>query len=352
MLVWVLLSIAIAALAQVKVPNLGPAPGTRIDIGGHKLHIHCVGPDAKPVVILEAGGGAFSKDWSTVQSLLAARIRTCAYDRAGLGWSDPGPAPRTLAQEVFELNLLLESAKVSGPFVLVGQSLGALNVRLYTQKYGNEVAGVVLIDPADESSILFNVTANRWMKLRDQASGRAVPAPRRTGPTSTGYTREDDYLGDEAQLLYLHRKENLEPFGDRPLFMLAAGKRPLPPGATEGTYKDIRRANDQVRAEAAHMSRNSKFLVDPDSGHNIQIDDPKAVAEAVQEVVVAVNNHTKLARVSLRRFLMPVARTVLHPVRPRHSGIAYSCVLLQALDQLDTRSKRAFRTAPRRPSSQ
>jgi len=94
MLVWILLSITIAALAQVKVPTLGPAPGTMIDVGGHKLHIRCVGlDDAKPVVILEAGGGAFSKDWTAVQSLLAARIRTCAYDRAGLGWSEPGPAP-------------------------------------------------------------------------------------------------------------------------------------------------------------------------------------------------------------------------------------------------------------------
>jgi pimeloyl-ACP methyl ester carboxylesterase len=299
MLVWILLSIAITALAQVEIRTLGPAPGTMIEVGGHRLHLHCVGPDeAHPVVILEAGGGAFSKDWSAVQNFLAARIRTCAYDRAGLGWSDPGPAPRTLAQEVFELNLLLKSAKISGPFVLVGQSLGALNVRLYTQEYGNEVAGVVLIDPADESSMLFNVRANRWMKLRDQARGRTVPRPRISGPPSTEYKPEDDFLGDEAQLLYLDREKNPQPFGDRPLLVLAAGKRPPPPGMTEDSYKDIKRANNQVRADAAHLSRNSKFVVDPNSGHNIQIDDPRAVAEAVEEVVAAVKNHAKLAGVT------------------------------------------------------
>ena len=140
----------IAGFAQSPVP-LGPAPGEMIDVGGHKLHIYCVGPhNAKPAVILEAGGGAFSKDWTAVQSLLAERVRTCAYDRAGLGWSDPGPAPRTLAQEVFELHALLKSANISGPLVLVGQSLGALDVRLFAEDYGNDVAGVVLVDPADE----------------------------------------------------------------------------------------------------------------------------------------------------------------------------------------------------------
>jgi len=118
----------IAGFSQSSAP-LGPAPGKMIDVDGHKLHIHCVGPhDAKPAVILEAGGGTFSRDWAAVQRLLAERVRTCAYDRAGPGWSDLGPAPRTLAQEVFELHTLLESAKISGPFVLVGQSLVALYV--------------------------------------------------------------------------------------------------------------------------------------------------------------------------------------------------------------------------------
>lgn len=221
----VLLCIVMTELGQSAVPT-GPAPGTMINVYGHRLHIHCVGPQSmKPVVIFEAGGGAFSEDWVAVQDLLAEQVRTCAYDRAGLGWSDPGPVPRTLAQEVFELHALLKAARIPGPFVLVGQSLGALNVRLYTEKYGSEVVGVVLVDPADESSMLFNVSAKRWMKLRDQARGRMIPPPRESGPPSIGYKPEDDFLGDEAQLLYLSRQKNQQPFGDRPLFVLAAGKR-------------------------------------------------------------------------------------------------------------------------------
>ena len=292
----VILGVAALVLAQSTSP-LGSAPGRFIDVGGHKLHINCVGPaDAKPIVVFESGGGAFSKDWVAVQTLVAKRVRTCAYDRAGLGWSEPGPAPRTLMQEVFELHTLLQSAGISGPFVLVAQSMGALNVRLFTMQHGNEVAGVVLVDPADESSVLFNLRANRWMKLRDQATGRAVPAARIAGPPSTGYKPEEDYLGDEAQLLYLAREKNPQPFGDRPLFVLAAGKRPAPPGMTEDAYKDIRQAIDQDRVEASHLSRNSKFVLDRNSGHNIQLDDPDAVASAVEQVVAAVTNHTKLAR--------------------------------------------------------
>src|SRR5262245_41159058 len=86
-------SSAVPATAQER-PS-GPAPGALVDIGGHKLHIRCVGPaDRRPIVILEAGGGAFSSAWSQVQELLAPRVRTCAYDRAGSGWSEAGPAPR------------------------------------------------------------------------------------------------------------------------------------------------------------------------------------------------------------------------------------------------------------------
>lgn len=284
------------AFAQSAAP-LGPAPGKLIEVGAHKLHIHCVGPlDAKPIVVFESGGGAYSKDWISVQGLLAEKVRTCAYDRAGLGWSEPGPAPRTIKQEVFELHTLLKSAGISGPIVLVGQSMGALNVRLYTMKYGARVSGIVLVDPADESSMLFNLGANRWMKLREQARGRAVPPARIAGPPSTGYKPEEDYLGDEAQLLYLAREKDPQPFGDRPLFVLAAGKRPPPPGMTEDAYKDIRGAIDKDRLDASHLSRNSKFLLDPNSGHNIQLDDPNAVAAAVEQIVAAATHRTKLTR--------------------------------------------------------
>jgi pimeloyl-ACP methyl ester carboxylesterase len=286
-----LLIITSFGLAQPK--SAGPAPGTLVEVGNHKMHIRCEGPvDAKPVVIFESGGGGFSKDWNAVRSFLPSGMRTCAYDRAGLGWSEPGPAPRTMAQEVFELHTLLEIAKITGPFVLVGQSIGALNVRVYLEQYASEVAGIVLVDPTDESSTLFNLRVNRWIKLREMAKGRTIPAPRLTGPPSPN----DDYLGEEAQMLYLHRQQNPEPFGDRPLIVLAAGKRSPPPGMTEESYRELRREKDQERVDAARFSRNSKFILDPESGHNIESDNPKLVARAIEEVVEAVVGKAKLKR--------------------------------------------------------
>jgi pimeloyl-ACP methyl ester carboxylesterase len=259
------------------------------------MHIHCIGPsDARPTVIFEAGGGGSSKDWSSVQELLASRVRSCAYDRAGLGWSEPGPAPRTMRQEVLELHSLLNAAKIHGPFVLVGQSIGGLLVRLYTEQYGEQVVGVVLVDSADENTLVFNVNVNRWVTLRELAKGRPVPAPHLSGSPSTGYKPEDDYQAEEAQLLYLRREAHPQPFADRPLIVLSAAKRERPPGMSDADYDDLERArNGQVRDQTT-LSRNSKLMIAPEGGHNLQIDNPQFVASAIEEEVLAVKNHTKL----------------------------------------------------------
>src|SRR5215472_10684728 len=80
-----------------------PPPGQLIDLGGWRVHINCTGPagGSQPTVILEAGAGAFSVDWSLVQRPVAQFARVCSYDRAGLGWSELGPRPRTLHQIVW-----------------------------------------------------------------------------------------------------------------------------------------------------------------------------------------------------------------------------------------------------------
>ena len=179
-------------------PPSGPAPGVLVEIGGRKLHIRCVGPaGVRPAVILEAGGGGFSRDWSAVQDLLSSSVRTCAYDRAGSGWSEPGPAPRTMSQEVFELHALLVAAKVPGPFVLVGQSIGGVLVRIYADRYSSDVVGMVLVDPLHESDMVGSVRFGGWVRLREKATERPVPEPRREGKPSTQYNPEDDYLAEE-----------------------------------------------------------------------------------------------------------------------------------------------------------
>jgi pimeloyl-ACP methyl ester carboxylesterase len=123
-----------------------PAPGVLVNVHGYKMHIHCVG-EGSPIIILDHAGGGSSEDWSLIQPKLAEHTRVCAYDRAGFGWSDYSPAPRTLAQQVNELHALLAGANEQGPYLLVGHSYGARLDRVFAAKYPEEVAGMVLMDP-------------------------------------------------------------------------------------------------------------------------------------------------------------------------------------------------------------
>lgn len=127
-----------------RVHNL--APGRLVDVGGYRLHLYCSG-EGSPGVVLDAGLGDACLVWRTVQDQVAAFQRVCSYDRAGYGWSDPGPKPRTYQQAAEELHTLLRNAGEISPFVLVGHSAGCNTIRLYASAYPEEVAGLVLIEP-------------------------------------------------------------------------------------------------------------------------------------------------------------------------------------------------------------
>src|SRR5436305_6417124 len=128
----VLLS-AVTVLAQSGAMAPFPPPGSLVDVGGWLLHLYCTGAAraSQPTVILEAGAGDFSVEWSLVQPGVARFARICSYDRAGDGWSELGPHPRTFHHIVYELHTLLEKVGVKPPLVLVGHSYGGWLVRLY-----------------------------------------------------------------------------------------------------------------------------------------------------------------------------------------------------------------------------
>src|SRR3989454_1075347 len=123
-----------------------PPPGRLVNVGGHRLHIYCTG-GGTPTVVMDSGFPGTSLSWTFVQPEVAKFTRACSYDRAGLGWSDAGPMPRTSRQIVDELHTLLRNARVEGPYVLVGHSFGTFTVRLYASTYPDEVAGMVLVVP-------------------------------------------------------------------------------------------------------------------------------------------------------------------------------------------------------------
>lgn len=122
------------------------APGERIDVGGYRLHVQCWGVGS-PAVVLDSALGGSSLSWFRITSEIAGLTRVCAYDRAGFGWSDAGPAPRTADIMVDELRRLLDRVPIEPPYVLVGHSYGALVAQLFAARHSNEVKGLVLVDP-------------------------------------------------------------------------------------------------------------------------------------------------------------------------------------------------------------
>ena len=285
----------LTAFAGAQTPPRGPAPGVLVDVSARRMHLHCHGPSASRVtVILEAGGGGFSSHWTRVQELLAPSVRSCAYDRAGLGWSEAGPAPRTMRQEVFELHELLIAAKIRAPLVLVGQSIGGLLVRMYAERYDVDVAGMVLVDPTHEDDVLYNLGVARWVRLRDLARGRTAPEPKREGAPSAGYDPAQDYFSDELEAIHRARAANPVPLGDRPLVVLAAGRRPAPPGTPDSLWKRLRVEKDGQKIDLSRLSRNALFVLAPTSTHSIHFDDPALVARAIEVAVDAATNKAAL----------------------------------------------------------
>lgn len=126
----------------------GP-PGRMVDVGGRRLHLLCVGAGS-PTVVFESGLGEGSYAWALVQPAVGRQYRACSYDRSGIAFSDPDPAPRSVAGLVSDLHELLGRSGERGPYLLVGHSLGGLFVRRYAMRYPDEVAGLVLVDSSHE----------------------------------------------------------------------------------------------------------------------------------------------------------------------------------------------------------
>ena len=153
-LIWIFGFLLLGAIAGAIYQKLGlrrddklyPAPGRCIELGTHRLHVLEKG-EGTPTIVLEAGLMSTVLSWSEIQSTLAQSYRVVSYDRAGLGWSDLGPMPRSAERMVEELHTLLERAAIPAPYVLVGHSFGGLTMPLFAARYPQETAGVVLVDP-------------------------------------------------------------------------------------------------------------------------------------------------------------------------------------------------------------
>jgi pimeloyl-ACP methyl ester carboxylesterase len=154
------------AIASRRDRRRFPPPGDLVDVGDHRLHLIVTGaPNGAPTVVLEAGMASMSANWAWVQHELAEHGRVVSYDRAGLGWSDTGRGSRDAATSAGELHTALRSARIGPPYVLVGHSYGGLVVRMFTDRYPDEVVGMVLVDSSHP---------DQWVNIPASRDGRTV----------------------------------------------------------------------------------------------------------------------------------------------------------------------------------
>jgi pimeloyl-ACP methyl ester carboxylesterase len=132
--------------------NRFPAPGQLVDMGGYRLHINYQGPVGKgPTVVIDAGMGEGTLSWLLVTPELVSDIRVCTFDRAGMGWSEPGSRSPSVADRNEELHQLLQRAGIQPPYVMVGHSLGGAYAFAYMHRYPDETAGLVLVDSGNKN---------------------------------------------------------------------------------------------------------------------------------------------------------------------------------------------------------
>lgn len=301
-----------------------PAPGQRVDVGGYSLHLYCTGA-GRPTVVVDAGNGDFSPGWSLVQPQVAAFTRICTYDRAGYGWSDPGPRPRSAEQIAAELHALLSNASIPGPYVLVGHSMGGYDVRTFAHLYPDDVVGMVLVDAGHEEQFsrlpaeYERINRQQESYLRVMASMARFGLLRLMGSSSGGQDLAPVFirkLPAEAQETYLALMSHpayfdttlaelaalpesnaqvgrLGNLGDLPLYVLTAGNSiDADALASIGLPADfdvaqLQRVWLELQGELAALSTNSTHTIVADSPHAIHIYQPERVVEAIRQVVEA-----------------------------------------------------------------
>jgi pimeloyl-ACP methyl ester carboxylesterase len=258
-----------------------------IDIGSHRLQVRREGRGA-PTVVIDAGIGDQMDKLRSLQQRVAQVTQVVTYNRAGYGMSEAGPLPRDGAREAKELKTLLEKASVPGPYVLVGHSLGALNMQVFASQYADDVAGMVLLDPpplsfipgqeySDLGKLAEQMTAE-WQAVADSAAG-STDAEDKARSAFFGMIASEhrEMFGKTAQLV-----DGIVTFGDTPLVVIAAGKANPLFGEIAEEYQGY--WIEQSR-KLADKSTRGRFILADGSSHYLYVDVPDLVAESILSVV-------------------------------------------------------------------
>ena len=287
-------------ISEARDRRFNAMEGKLVDVGGRKMHIDCKG-EGSPTVILDSGLGDTYLSWRKVQPEIAKFTQVCAYDRAGLGYSEPSSRPRTSRVIAEELHGLLQGAGIASPYVIVGHSMGGYNVRLYASMYPKEIAGMVLVDashPDQENrfppelkdmegswrreaqfiAYTMPVGLPRLLGLCDESPiDRAADCNWRTARERLAEIRAFPASAAEAA--------STGPFGDMPLAVLSHDPDKPSSDLPADLAKWVNREWEKMQQELAHLSTRGTQTVAKNSAHYIQVDRPDVVIDAVRNVI-------------------------------------------------------------------
>jgi pimeloyl-ACP methyl ester carboxylesterase len=308
-LVALLVALVVGAIYQAIATEIDqreafPGLGEMVDVGEHRLHLNCIG-QGSPTVVLDGGLGYTSVEWSGwVQPEVAEQTRVCAYDRAGMGWSEPGPGSPNASQTADELHALLREADEEGPYVLVGHSLAGLYSRIYAERYPEEVAGMVLVDSSHPDQF----EGSRLALAMNKAAGVLGPILARTG-----ISRVFDLYPSNPELPPLQREQSdslyyttphqvavFEEMGTMPESLEKArgtgtlGEKPLMVVSAAADHGAEARA---FQEDLTALSSNSSMRVVEGSTHVslvVDRDHARQTSEEIVEVVEAVRSDQPL----------------------------------------------------------
>ena len=279
--------------------------GRSVDIGGRSLNIFCLG-HGSPTAVFESGRDAPGYIWTPTQRTVARLTRACWYDRANVGWSDPGPDPAWGDAAARDLHALLEHAGIKPPLVLVGHSFGGYIIRFYNHFYPGDVAGMVFVDSALEDAgtipgiphknpppVPRSVVNGLSVVLGNLGMMRFLAAD--AGPPPKDWSREEwdilSRLGRQRKVLLADAHQGPEAatadrvrgtggLADMPMIVLTHG-RPVN-AEFKGGWVDLQR-------RFAATSRRGRQVLVP-GGHGIPLESPGAIADAVRGVVAMVRS--------------------------------------------------------------
>jgi len=303
-------TIVAGAVAKSTLKKQYPAPGQLVDVGGYKMHIHCIG-QGSPTVILESGSVEFSVNWVKVQPEIAKTTRVCSYDRAGFGWSEPSPHPRTAKKMTEELHTLLANANVQGPYVLVGHSMGGVLMRVYAHNNPDQVAGMVLVDSAHEEQFIrypksviktvqdyigqFHMLGLLGSTGITALVPQLIPNPNLPDDAYAQYqavlATTGFFEANVAELTALEESYaeaialQMTNFQNAPFIVLSRGLSDATPILTESENQQLWEIWQQMQSDLAALSPESIQIIADQSGHNIQLDQPDLVIDAIRQVI-------------------------------------------------------------------